>query len=110
MNYMAIPAMKIEVSGRLEERKKCIINGVCQHYKVTFEEIFKRCRDRHYLRPRQIIMYLLRKRLGMSWKSIGEIFNQDHTTAMHNNELIQCLMDTEEAFRDEIRYIERTIF
>ena len=52
---------------------------------IDKDEIKERTRRRDIVRPRQMIMYLLREYGGMSFPAIGRLVgNRDHTTVIHS--------------------------
>ena len=52
----------------------------------------KRNRSRKVLYPRQIIAYLLRHYYGYTFKAIGLLFNQHHTSVMHSIGSIETMI------------------
>jgi hypothetical protein len=52
----------------------------------------KRNRSRKLLYPRQVIAYLLRHYYGYTFKSIGTLFNQHHTSVMHSISSIESMV------------------
>jgi len=51
-----------------------------------------RNRSRRVLYPRQVIAYLLRHYYGYTFKSIGTLFNQHHTSVMHSISSIESMV------------------
>lgn len=84
-------------SGRQNLTPNQLIDTVCQFYNLTREEIVGKNREKKISVPRQIIMFLMREEMKMSFPAIGEeLGGRDHTTAMHavekiNNELVNDL-------------------
>lgn len=69
---------------------KDVINTVCTFFGITESDIIKKSRKKELVRPRQIIMYLLREDFDISYPSIGEkLGGRDHTTVMHSCEKIK---------------------
>jgi len=69
---------------------KKLVSIVANYYNVDEENIYRKIRKKEYVRPRQIVMYLLREDFGYSFPNIGEkIGGRDHTTAMHSYERIK---------------------
>lgn len=77
-----------------------IVDATIKYFEITKEELLGKSREKRISYPRQIVMYLLRKELGLSFPAIGqELGGRDHTTAIHaykkivesgkNNENIQ---------------------
>jgi chromosomal replication initiator protein len=66
-----------------------IISKICKYYDVEFAQLLKKNRKQTFVKPRQMICYFLRKKTNLTLKEIGYVFKQDHTTAMHNINLIE---------------------
>ena len=63
---------------------KRIIEAVSGFYEADINDIIGKSRKKELVKPRQIIMYLLRTELNISYPTIGEeLGGRDHTTAMH---------------------------
>ncbi|MFA6106155.1 MAG: chromosomal replication initiator protein DnaA [Patescibacteria group bacterium] len=63
---------------------KRIIEAVSGFYEAPINDITGKSRKKELVKPRQIIMYLLRTELNISYPTIGnELGGRDHTTAMH---------------------------
>jgi chromosomal replication initiator protein len=72
-----------------EQLAKDILNTVSNYYGVSIEDIKGKCRKRTIVKPRQIIMFLLRTKARMVLSDIGEVMNRDHTTVIHSITCIQ---------------------
>ncbi|MEK7178286.1 MAG: chromosomal replication initiator protein DnaA, partial [Patescibacteria group bacterium] len=69
---------------------KSIIKAVAEFYDVSEKDVLDRSRKKEIVKPRQIIMYLLREELKSSFPFIGlKIGGRDHTTAIHACEKIK---------------------
>lgn len=66
-----------------------IVNTVSKYYGVTISELKGKCRKRRIVKPRQIIVYLLRTKARMVLSDIGDVLNRDHTTMIHSITCIQ---------------------
>jgi len=85
---------------------KNIIKAVAEFYDISEKELLERSRKKEIVKPRQIIMYLLREELKCSFPFIGlKIGGRDHTTAIHACEKIKKEAESDQNFSDEI--IER---
>ena len=61
-----------------------IIKAVSGFFEVSPADLLGRARDKEFVEPRQITMFLLRDTLNMSYPYIGnKIGKRDHTTAMY---------------------------
>jgi chromosomal replication initiator protein len=63
---------------------------VCEFYGIEQGEITGPRRNQELVKPRQILMYLMKYELGMTYPAIGrEVGGRDHTTAMHSVDKIE---------------------
>ena len=77
---------------------KSVVNKVAQFYGIDEESIYEKTRRREVVRPRQIIMYILREDFSISYPTIGmKLGGRDHTTVIHSCEKIrrEIVVDTE---------------
>jgi chromosomal replication initiator protein len=69
---------------------KDIIKVVSDFYSIEEASVYDKGRKKEVIKPRQIIMYLLREDLDISFPSIGEkVGNIDHSTVIHSYEKIK---------------------
>lgn len=74
---------------------KHIEQMVCEYYDLTATEIVSNKKSQSISYPRQIAMYLTRKLMDMSYKSIAELYGKsDHTTVKHAYDKIEKEMTT----------------
>jgi chromosomal replication initiator protein len=61
--------------------------------------------------PRQIIMYLMREELKMSYPAIGEeLGGRDHTTAIHAHEKIAKEIEDDLKLKQDIEMIKQRLY
>jgi len=66
-------------------RERDVFAALADCFGIDKDEIKERTRRRDIVRPRQMIMYLLREYGGMSFPAIGRLVgNRDHTTVIHS--------------------------
>jgi len=69
---------------------KNVVKVVAGFYNIEEDFIYDKSRKKEVVRPRQVIMYLLREVFGVSYPSIGQkMGGRDHTTVMHSCEKIK---------------------
>ncbi|MFA6502849.1 MAG: chromosomal replication initiator protein DnaA [Candidatus Paceibacterota bacterium] len=69
---------------------KNVVDKVAEFYGIDEESIYEKTRRREVVRPRQIIMYLLREDFNISYPTIGaKLGGRDHTTVIHSCEKIK---------------------
>jgi len=90
---------------------KSIMKAVADFYDITEKELLERSRKKEIVKPRQIIMYLLREELKSSFPFIGlKIGGRDHTTAIHACDKIKKEIETDQNFNDEINTIKEKLY
>ena len=69
---------------------KDVVKVVSDFYNIDEQSIYDKTRRKEVVRPRQMIMYLLREDFGISFPSIGEkLGGRDHTTVIHSYEKVK---------------------
>ncbi|MBI5412037.1 chromosomal replication initiator protein DnaA [Candidatus Peregrinibacteria bacterium] len=79
-----------------------LIQRVSDYYQVPKSEVIGEARNREYMIPRQVIMYLAKTKLKISLAKIGESMgNRNHTTVMHAVErIVNQLKNDRQLLRD----------
>ena len=87
-----------------------IVQIVCEYYGVEEENIYKKIRKKEFVKPRQLIMYLLREDFKISFPTIGEkLGGRDHTTVMHSCEKVREELEDNAQLESDIEAI-RSMF
>lgn len=87
-----------------------IVRRIAQYYEVAEKSIYEKTRKKEVVKPRQIIMYILREEFAVSYPSIGEkLGGRDHTTVIHSCEKIKEEMKTNNALESELEHIRTLI-
>ncbi|KKR03912.1 MAG: Chromosomal replication initiator protein DnaA [Parcubacteria group bacterium GW2011_GWF2_39_13b] len=90
---------------------KNIIKAVSDFYDLAADDLITKCRKREIVWPRQIVMYLMREELKISYPFIGEkLGGRDHTTVMYACEKLNKEMETNETLQQEICLIKERIY
>lgn len=90
---------------------KKIIQTVSEFYETDEKTMLDKSRRQEVVKPRQIVMYLLREELNWSYPSIGEkLGGRDHTTVMHACEKITNGLKENEGLQEEINFIKQRIY
>ncbi|KKP59508.1 MAG: Chromosomal replication initiator protein DnaA [Candidatus Magasanikbacteria bacterium GW2011_GWC2_34_16] len=88
-----------------------LIEAVSEFYNVSMEDLTGKSREKKLSYPRQIIMYMLRQELKMSYPSIGdELGGRDHTTAMHAHEKIAADLENDLKLKQEVELIKQRLY
>jgi len=90
---------------------KSIIDAVSKFYDVDIKDIVGKGRKQELVRPRQIIMFLMRQEANTSFPTIGqELGGRDHTTAMHACNKIQRELGENERIKQEVESIKQLLY
>ncbi len=85
---------------------KNVVDKVAEFYGIDEESIYEKTRRREVVRPRQIIMYILREDFHISYPTIGtKLGGRDHTTVIHSCEKIKREMVVDSDLSQEIQNI-----
>ncbi len=69
---------------------KDVVKIVSEYYNIDEDSIYNKTRRKEVVRPRQVIMYILREDYGISFPSIGDkLGGRDHTTVIHSYEKVK---------------------
>jgi chromosomal replication initiator protein len=81
----------IPESGQ-ETPPAAILEETATYFGLTLGDLVSKSRSRPLTTARHVAMYLLREHTGLSLIKIGDLFQRDHTTAMHGIKKIEALM------------------
>lgn len=69
---------------------KDLVERVARYYDIEETTIYEKTRKKEVVKPRQIIMYLMREDFSVSYPTIGQkLGGRDHTTVIHSCEKIR---------------------
>jgi chromosomal replication initiator protein len=85
---------------------KEIVKIVADFYNIEEASIYEKTRRKEVVKPRQIVMYILREDCSISFPLIGQkLGGRDHTTVIHSCEKIKNEIKTDIALSQEINQI-----
>ncbi|PIR83206.1 chromosomal replication initiator protein DnaA [Candidatus Kaiserbacteria bacterium CG10_big_fil_rev_8_21_14_0_10_56_12] len=85
---------------------KNVVDRVAEFYGISEDSIYEKTRRREVVRPRQVIMYLLREDFRISYPSIGaKLGGRDHTTVIHSCEKIKGELVVDSTLAKELQSI-----
>lgn len=88
-----------------------IINKVANFYDLSEKDIINHSRKKELVKPRQIVMYLLREELGYAFTNIAEKLGQrDHTTIIYAYNKISKEIQKNQILAQEINLIKDLIY
>ncbi|OGD57079.1 hypothetical protein A2V71_02255 [Candidatus Berkelbacteria bacterium RBG_13_40_8] len=87
-----------------------ILLATSEFFKISPEDLLSPKRSKELVGPRQIIMYLLRHEMSLSYPKIGrELNKKDHTTIMHGVGKIEKEIARNEELRQELTLIKEKL-
>jgi chromosomal replication initiator protein len=85
---------------------KEVIKIVADFYNIEEQTIYDKTRRRDIIRPRQIIMYILREDFNISYPSIGQkMGGRDHSTVIHSCDKIKEELKVSGSLNQEINQL-----
>lgn len=100
----------IQSKGKNVSTEKIIIT-VSSYFKIESEALLSPRRDKGLVWPRQIVMYLLRHEMNMSFPKIGKELNKkDHTTVMHGVGKIEKEIAVNDDLKKELTMIKEKLY
>jgi chromosomal replication initiator protein len=111
---LTLNEIKDLVKNSIKQKKllsyKEVVKIISDFYKIEEESIYEKTRKKEVIKPRQIIMYILREDFNISYPSIGEkLGGRDHTTVIHSYEKIKKELKLDMILSKEIQDIRSII-
>ena len=83
-----------------------VVEKVARYYDIDQASIYEKTRRKEVVKPRQIIMYILREDFQVSYPAIGKkLGGRDHTTVIHSCEKIRGELRTDGELEEEITQV-----
>lgn len=98
-----IPASGQEISPQV------ILDESARYFGLTRDDLGSKSRSRPLTTARHVAMYLLRELSGLSLIKIGELFDRDHSTALHGIKKIEALMPARGSTYRQVQELTKTI-
>lgn len=95
---------------RLSVTSDQIIHLIGGYYQVTHQDLLGKRRNKEFVYPRQIAMYLLRYELNFSFPQIGREFQKDHTTVMHGVSKIEKELRKNSRLQQDISHLKDRLY
>tara|TARA_R110002167_G_scaffold10203_2_gene46985 strand:+ start:220 stop:540 length:321 start_codon:yes stop_codon:yes gene_type:complete len=100
-NYWTFPS----TTRTVEDMEKKIFNltdRVCESYNISNRELMLKTNLAYIVRPRQVLMYILRKEYKMTFERIATRFKKNHATVIHSVNSIENMMSYDKEFKNKI--------
>jgi chromosomal replication initiator protein len=83
-----------------------VVEKVARYYDIDQASIYEKTRRKEVVKPRQIIMYILREDFQVSYPAIGKkLGGRDHTTVIHSCEKIKEELKRNSELEEEITQV-----
>lgn len=83
-----------------------VVDKIARFYDVDSASIYEKTRRKEVVKPRQVIMYILREDFQVSYPAIGKkMGGRDHTTVIHSCDKIKRDLKVDADLEDEITQI-----
>ena len=87
-----------------------LVKIVSGFYNINEKDIYNKTRRKEIVKPRQIIMYILREDFSISYPTIGhKLGGRDHTTVMHSCDKVRNNMKENNLIKQEVEQIRTMI-
>lgn len=87
-----------------------MIDAVCSHFSIGKRSILGKGRSQMIVRPRHVLMYLLRTELNLPLEEVGRIIGgRDHTTILHGVDKITKLASNNVEIREDLLRIKNSV-
>lgn len=88
-----------------------VLDAVSKFYDVSIEDLKGPRRQKEIVKPRQMVMFLMREEASLSYPKIGrELGGRDHTTVIHAVEKIGGQAEGDEPLRHELNLIKERLY
>lgn len=107
---LTLEEVKVIIKNSSRPRKTLavsdVVDKVARYFDIDQASIYEKTRRKEIVKPRQIIMYLLREDFQVSYPAIGKkLGGRDHTTVIHSCEKIKAELKSNSELEEEISQI-----
>jgi len=107
---LSIEEVRVIIKNSSRPRKTLaitdVVEKVARYYDIDQASIYEKTRRKEVVKPRQIIMYILREDFQVSYPAIGKkLGGRDHTTVIHSCEKIKNELKNSEDLEEEITQV-----
>ncbi|MCA9361581.1 chromosomal replication initiator protein DnaA [Candidatus Kaiserbacteria bacterium] len=107
---LSLEEVKVIIKNSTRPRKTLavsdVVDKIARYYEVDPASIYEKTRRKEIVKPRQLIMFILREDFQVSYPAIGQkLGGRDHTTVIHSCEKIKNELKDNEELEEEITQI-----
>lgn len=113
-HQLSLPEVKELIKNNIKPKKILSIKEVAEivsnFYNINEKNLYEKTRKKEVVKPRQVIMYLLREDFSISYPYIGQkLGGRDHTTVIHAYEKIKNEIKASERLQHEVEQIRNLL-
>ncbi len=107
---LSLPEVKMLIKNSTRPRKSLavsdVVDKVARFYDIEPASIYEKTRRKEVVKPRQLIMFILREDFQVSYPAIGQkLGGRDHTTVIHSCEKVKREVKEDPELEEEIAQI-----
>lgn len=107
---LSLDEVKVIIKNSTRPRKTLavsdVVEKVARYFDIDPSSIYEKTRRKEIVKPRQLIMYILREDFQVSYPAIGQkMGGRDHTTVIHSCEKIKNLLKDDTELEEEVTQI-----
>ncbi len=107
---LLLDEVKVLIKNSTRPRKSLavtdVVDKIARYYDIEPASIYEKTRRKEVVKPRQLIMYILREDFQVSYPAIGQkLGGRDHTTVIHSCEKIKREIKESEELEEEVSQI-----
>ncbi len=112
---LTLQEVKTVIKNNIKPQKtlsiKDVLGVVATYYNIEEKILYEKTRRKEVVKPRQIIMYLLREDFNTSYPYIGQkLGGKDHTTVIHAYEKIKRELKSDPLLNQEVEQIRSLLY
>jgi chromosomal replication initiation ATPase DnaA len=104
MNYWIAPSFEYNKRSN-NIMTDNLIKDVCEEYGIEMDDLFSKSRYRILVEPRQVLFYILHKKLNIPCQKVGKMFFKNHATILHGANQIKNFMEFDKPLRNRVNKI-----
>ena len=103
-------ALKESAGEKQEElQAEDIISCVCNFYKISKNDMLGKRKNKEFVLPRQVAMYLILDMMTLPQAKVGEFFGKDHSTVIYARDKIDQQIKTDNKLAVEVNDIKKML-
>lgn len=107
---LTLDEVKVLIKNSTRPRKSLavsdVVDKVARYFDIEPASIYEKTRRKEVVKPRQLIMYILREDFQVSYPAIGQkLGGRDHTTVIHSCEKIKRELKEDPELEEEVSQV-----